>query len=277
MDKLVKDSEKYLALERKLMDKLLLADEERNVEMFNILSGFFKGLKQKTDYTVGKLMSKYSVDLLNCYLGAKIDAKNVESIGHICLLEHIDRRYVNGISEELFDINSDVFLEEHVRHLYLVYIWYVQNHELDEDFKKALHNFMVIKLVNSEFMRYYYSGDVETANMLSDPDGMLGYMQAGNIALKSYFEDLDGLVAEANVCEMFDGISEPHVVAAKKKMIELEAAALSIQMNYRKIAYPFVDSPLSDYSVDIMSNASNIHNDYVSGVSHKLAKKPIYL
>jgi hypothetical protein len=277
MEKMILDSEKLLMMERRIMDKLLTAEEDRNLEMFNILSTYFSGLRRNTDTSIQKLMSKYPAKMLLDFLKAKVDPEKEESFVHLTLAEHIDFTYINSISEKLYNVNSDCFLEEHLRQLYIVYIWYIQNHDLNEEFKKSLHKFMVIRLVNSGFARNYFSGDIEKANRLSDPDQVLGFFEARDISLKTYYSNLNKLVDDSNICEMFEGLAEPQTVAARRKMIELELVALCAQMEHRQIAFPFLDSPINDYSEDVLRKADDIYKEFSEGKSKKKVKKPIYL
>ena len=278
MEKLVKDSEKCLILERKLMDKLLTAEEDDNLELFSEISLFFCGVKENTDKTIFALMSRYPTNVLANYLQAKFKFTK-DTVCHLSLLEFINRREIKRSFEEKINlkVNCDCFLEEHIKNLYSLYVWYMRNHDLDEKVRKTLHQLMVIRLENSEFARYHFSGDSFNAKEISTPEFNIGLIAANELSISGYYEDLNKLIHDSNASEMLEGVQKPFLVEAQKHMLELEFATLCMQMDNRRIIYPFSDYPISDYTKDIMNNASNIYNDYTNKECRKKSKSPIYL
>ncbi len=278
MEKLVSDSEKLLMLEKRLMGKLLAAEEDDNQELFDRVSMFFSGLKEKTDKSVCHLMSMYPTGVLASYLQAKFKYTK-DTVCHLSLLEFINRREINKNCEDKIKlrVNCDTFLEEYIRNLYSIYVWYMRNHDLDANVRKTMRELMAIRLENSEFARLYFSGDSFNAKQISTPEFNIGFMAANQHAISDYYESLNKLIHDANASEMLEGVHKPFLVEAQKHMLELDFAALCMQMDNRRIIYPFSDYPISDYTKEIMSNASNIYDGYQNRESVKKEKKPIYL
>ena len=136
---------------------------------------------------------------------------------------------------------------------------------------------MKARLVTSQFIRNYYSGNNEEALRVSDPDITYGRISANDIALKSYYSMLNKTVDDANCHEMMAGIGNFNLFMARKKMIELELASICTQMQKRDIYYPCIETPISDFAVGMMSDAALLSDQFKESENKKGYTKVIYL
>ena len=276
MEKLVNLGLKLVAKEKRLVDKMLVADEEENDDLFLLLRDYYKGVKEKTDSVVSELLARYSFEDIANYIDSLIDPTDVKTLDYACLFGFIDYKYLNDFSQKKFKIDSDCFVEEHNKTLYSLYIWYMRNNELPKDFKASLHKFMSLRAADSQFVRLYYEGNNDLAFKISSPDASF-YWETYDFAEKAYYSHLNKLILDSDCCEFFEGLSEPHVVDAKRKLLELELAALCYEMDARKIQFPVAEAPLNDYSLEMLRNASDMYNSFNENKEKRLVKKPIYL
>lgn len=264
MENLIERGKKSIDDEKTLINRMLEAEEYNDNDVFMMLSSIYKETKSNTDLLVDELLDNYSFEDITTNIRERASEDNEDSLGYLTLYDIIDSKYVYNYSKEKYALNSDCFIEEHNRYLYLLYLWYVQNNKLSEDLKKSLHKFMVLRLCNSQFVRRYYSGEIESAKSYSNPDANLGIM-TNEFSQRNYYSYLNKFINDANCCEIYEGSFEEYVVDAKRTVIELELAALSLQMNNRGIVFPVSESPITDYSRTFLEHAAVIFDKYNAG------------
>ena len=255
---LIMDVMKYVKVESRLIDKMLLALENQNDELFLLIQETYKNKKEKTDSVIGVLLQNYSFDeiLHNISLLKRSSFENYmigESLQQIII---DDIFYAYFMSK--YDKNSLSYQEEHVKYLLSVYLWELNNQELTDIQKNKIHELILIKLVKSLFIRSFFAGDIEFAQSVSTPNEYYGNLLVDNEALHAYYTRLNGLVTECNCTEFFEGIDSEDNCFSRRKFVELQLAALSVQMKKRDITYPVVESTISDYAEERIVNASNL-------------------
>ena len=134
---------------------------------------------------------------------------------------------------------------------------------------------MFLDLIQSEMVRLLFSEDYDKTLKISDPNKSLGQF-ANEAALDTYYKRLNILIKESNSFEMFEDVHKKDDFNAKKKMYMLEFVALCNQMIDRDIIYPTTEEEISDFTQDILIEASEVTNEYKDD-NNKSLKKIIYL
>ena len=217
---------------------------------------------QKTDKTVESLISSYKYEQLGKEV-SKFCKENKDDSFETYLLAGLVDRYLNDkLNKPTLDEDSELFREEHIRYLFSVYIGYLQSHDIDEQVKHSLHNFIVLKFADSQFIRRFLSNDYNDIEslMISSPNVKHDKEKANMLAEKNYYKQLNELIDASNCDEMFDGLIREDLMEARKIKKQLEFAALGLQMDDRNIRFGVTDVDMSDYTQDIMRNASDILN-----------------
>lgn len=249
---------KCIKMEYKLIDKMLTALENQDEEQFNLIQETYKLKKAKTDYVIGTLLQDFSLDEIlasvTSFMGPSFEGYiNAEGLGEIIINDFFSARH-----RMIFDKPTSSHSEEHIKYLLSTYLWDQKNSELTEEQKKGVHRLVLPFFAKSEFVRSYFAGDVETAEICSTPDESFGKLYSDRYALPKYYKLLNNLIKECNITEYFEGLDSEDNCCARRKFVELQLAALSIQMDRRELVYPTLECPISDFAEDRIRNASEL-------------------
>lgn len=252
------DAIKCIKMEYKLIDKMLSALENQNEEQFNLIQESYKIKKAKTDYVVGTLLQNFSLeeilDSISSFFGSSFGGViSTGSLGEIVIDDFFDAKHV-----AIFDKQSPSYNEEHIKYLLSTYLWDQRNSELTKEQKKSVHNVILPFFAKSRFVRSYFAGDTESAEIISTPDNSFGKFYADKHAMSEYYKLLNVIVKGCNTTEYFEGLDTEDNCCARRKFVELQLAALSIQMENRDLVYPVVEGPISDYTEERIANASEL-------------------
>lgn len=263
---------KCIKIESRLIDKMLVALENQNDEQFLFIQETYKNKREKTDSAILSLLQKYSFDDIFSCISSFKSSSCEEYITNESLAEIIldDIFYVYFMSK--YDKNTLSYQEEHIKYLLSVYLWDFKNSELTDIQKSKIHKLILTKLGKSSFVRSYFAGDVEFAQNVSTPDESLGKLIADKEALHTYYSLLNKLVKQCNYTEFFEGLDSRDNCVARRKLAELQLAALSVQMNKRDIIYPVLETNVSDYAEDRIANASILATRYSNNEVKKTQK-----
>ncbi len=214
VDKLIEEAINSLKRERKIMGLLLKCEEKDETSKFKQVQEYYKNIKDRTDAIIKYLKDNCDIENLVDKLSSKIDMNSEESIDAISLITFLT-------SDE-----SKMFVEEHNKVIYFVYLWALKSGYIDKDIQESIHNFMKLRFADSQFLRNYYSGNYDEAEKVSNPDGALGRLMASDLALVEYNMILNAKVNEANCSEVFDDFFDKDIVKAKKTLLEIELASI---------------------------------------------------
>lgn len=265
MDKLIDETLKCVEKEKKIMDRMFSCEEEGNYSQFNELKPYYKMLKDKTDSLIDELVTKFNYgDVVSRLMTRSMDKSQShdQTVNELLLVGYILAQFtLNG-----------VFIEEHHKDAYSMYLWHLDDVELTPKLRRYLHENMKPHVYASQFIRYYYSGDEERAERICNPDERLGIV-ANDMAFKFYYPLLNRSVDEANT----NGIFDMEACMAKKIVIESEIAAICSQMKKRGIFYNKIEVPISKNAEDAMRNATQLSDRYEKRERNKKYEKVIYL
>lgn len=277
MDFLIKEGVRNLKKEAKIIDRMLTFIEDKQVSKFVAYVDYYKKIKVETDDIISSILDNYKVEDIISYIINNLKSDKDELLALLTFAGLSDCEYVNRVGRELFDKNMDSFAEEHNKVLLSVYLWGIDNEEMSEKEKKELHQFMVLQLTSSQFIRQYFSGEYELAEKTSNPDNSFGEFAANEMALNTYYSLLNKLINDCNTFEMFEGMESKESFNARKKLLKYQLVALCSQIEKRKIEYPCVQVPISDFTTNILESSSLFNEAYKN--RKILEKKPnvIYL
>ena len=257
MEQLISEALKCLKLERKYIGKMLQSEEENNIPKFEGLKNYYRILKEKTDFLVNQLVDSFSAKEVIESLSSKMDFANEETLDELTLISLVDTCFVNKLSDLFYNTRTYTIIEENAKCLYMVYLWSLDNGMIPEEIKASLHRFMQIRLSSSRFIRSYFSGDLEEAENVSNPDKCFVLM-ANERILSAYNRLLNKAVNDANCFEMMEDITDENVFLARRKMIELEFVAICAEIQSREIFIPVTENEMSDFAEGIVRSASII-------------------
>lgn len=259
---MIKKTLSQIKKERMLIDKIVDANERGDNLSFEALKDMFHSVAFKTDSLVERLLSQCPPNILIDRILDDAKKDNEETFDKFTLANMIKNKVAEDIGKKMFSINAASFEEEHNRYMYLVYIWYLRNKEMNPRFKKSIHRMMTLKATNSSTLRKLFSGEYDAAQEISDPSKSFG-VGTDYIANEAYYSLLNDLINTSNCTEMFEGfLTDKEVFEAKKKMMVLEFTALCSQMVDRKISFPVTEKPISDFTNELLTEASKLTNEY---------------
>lgn len=276
MEELIEECLKCLRLERKYIGKLLQSEEENNTPKFEGLKNYFRILKERTDILVNQLVDFFPAKEVIESLTSKMNFASEETLDELTLTSLVDSCFVNKLSDLFYNTRTDAVIEENAKCLYMVYLWSLDNGMIPEEIKTSLHRFMQIRLSSSRFIRSYYSGDIEEAENISNPDKSFGLL-ANKRILSAYNSLLNKAVNDANCFEMLEDITDENVFLARRKMIELEFVAICAQIQSRDIIIPVTENEMSDFTEGIVRSASTMSDEFNKRDKGKSLEKIIYL
>jgi hypothetical protein len=205
------------------------------------------------------------------YLSDKIkrfskEKKNV--LDDITLLGLLNTFHLNRVSNIVEGADSDTFSNELITQIYDIYLWLVNSNNYSKEFTDLLRLDMINKSINSRAMRKYFAGDYDEAATMSDPltdDEFKDRNKLGVVYASVMIDEIE----LSNRVEMFDGIMDDVSFETKKKMVELEFAAISVILLRRGIIIPPNTMDYSDFTEKIIENASRLTDEYLKSKADK--------
>ena len=279
MKDLINDALICVNREQKFMDKMLSCEEKGDNCRFVALREYYKILKEKTDSIISKLITNYGIEKVvgEVMSNTSFNGNREKIINTLSLIELVNIKYINSVGEVVFNTDAGSFAEENNKFLYSMYLFHLDNMNIPEISKTYLHDYVKTQLSSSQFIRSYYSGEVEEALRISNPDACYGKMIANDMAFQAYYTFLNKIISDANSHEVNVGRGKFENYLARKKMLELELATICTQMQNRDIYYSNLEVPISNYTKEILKNASLMSDQFNDKEKHKKYEKIIYL
>ena len=140
----VREAVKSIRKERIIGDLILksLEDGYYSVIPDNIIMEFKKS-KKKTDENVEKLVNIKNKRSLKEYISQRIDFEDMKTYDYLTLVLFIERNEINNMIQDLCfnnNISCDAFIEENYKYKLRVYLWYLNNHDIDPQEKSHYIN-----------------------------------------------------------------------------------------------------------------------------------------
>ena len=277
MDKDIKELLSLLRKERIIINKLVESDEREDKLLFNSLQEMYKDISKEVDNKINYLLDNKTYDETFKQVSLKLDKmlnRNLDAADCITLLGLINSTYTNRVSNKVANGDSDIFANELVTQVYDIYLWLIKNNDYSKEFTNSLRIDVVNKLVNSRSMRKYFAGDYETAMDISNPmnDEELRDRNKMGIVYASF---MLGQIKLSNSFEMYDGVLDEVSFESRKKMLEIEFAAISSIMMKKAILIPPNTMDYSDFTESVIENASDLLNQYNDKKTKEDVKKLI--
>ncbi len=253
IDELIKSGIKNCNMLR-VLSKRIVITEEKNGNCkdgsFDYLNEQYKKVLDNTNQIVNKLLIKGSFFPVKSKL-LDLDSESKE-VNMLTIL--LDLAY----SRKKFGYRSDAFYEEFYKYLYAVYLWYIDNGWIQDEYKDIVRDFLCAEMVESDYMKEHFSGNEEKALKVSNPRIKYGKF-ADVLGEKMCYEQLNNLVNDSNNCEM---LPEGDILEAKKIIFRLKFLALNNQLMDWEIYFPCIENPISDFTEEIMTDVINETNDF---------------
>lgn len=264
MENKIKKSVSLLKKERVLITKMIEADEREDSYLFYSLQPIYKKFSVEVDKLINELSEEDIYDEVVESITMKIDEvvnKQERADDLITLLGLVNTFYLNKMSQKVTNFDSDATSNELNMQVYDIYVWLVKNSNFSKDYNDSLRTDLINKVVNSRSMRKYFAGDYEEAMEITNPikgEGSLDVNQMGMIFASMMLSQ----IALSDRFEMFEGELDDLSYASRKKMLEIEFAALSTLLTKKGYLIPPNTMDYSDFTEQVMRDASKLYNEY---------------
>lgn len=260
----VKKVVSLLRKERILITKMVESDERNDKMLFYALQEKYKDISLQVDELVKNLVEEEgydnSIEYISSVINTAIDEKN-SAEDNVTLLGLVNSYYLNAVSNKVENTDSDVFSNEYVLQIYNIYLWMVNDLNMQKELADSMRTDLVIKLVNSRAARCYFRGDYEKAIEISDPNYDYNYDDRNRMGTV-YASMMISQINLSNKIEMYDGIFDEISFESRKKLLEVEFAALSTILMKRGFLIPPNSIEYSDFTEKVIRNASKLVNKY---------------
>ena len=264
----------FVGRERILITKMTEFDEKKDAAFFDSFQKEFKYVSGKTDKLINDLLDAGlyydSVDYLSDRIKKFVEEKKLV-LDEVTLIGLLNNFHLNRVSMVSEDAESDAFSNELITQVYDIYLWSVNNKGYSKELVDSLRVDMINKSVNSRAMRKYFAGDYDEAENISNPlnDGVFEDKNKLGVVYASL---MIGEINLSNSFEMYDGIMDELSYESRKKMLEMEFAAISVILLRRGIIIPPNTMDYSDYTEKIIENASCLADEYLKRKEKNLSK-----
>ena len=257
MNELINSGIELIKKESKIIDKMLTSLEKGENSKFEAYTEYFKRIKERTDKVVFDLLKKYDCESIVKATTDSVKKTKDDLLAAVTLVGFLQIEFVNTAGNYLYNVGMDSFSEEHNKELFKIYLWGINNEDISLSERKELHDFMVIRLASSKYVRSHFSGNLKNAERICDPDYNFGSLTANGIALKAYYGILNKTIIESNGYEMFEDIEPNDMFNARRRLMKYELMAICALMEKRDIVYQALEVPISDFSLSILRDASD--------------------
>ncbi len=248
--------------ERVLINKIVLSNERDDNLSFAALQEMYKEQFINTNSLVDDIAD--NIDLKSLKKMAMEDNRNIEeSFDKFTLVKLVNYKILDKIRNNITtSVDNSVFDEEHYKYLYSVYMWYVKNHDLSENLKKSLHNFLLLKAVGSNTLRNFFAGNYDKIDELSDPS--VKYENIPNeIIEECYYLSFNNLLRDLDTSEAYTMyFKDKSLFNSNKLFASLQFTAMSTQMSHKNIIITGTEKPISNYAREVLQDASELASDY---------------
>lgn len=257
MEELIEKALSKVKDERLLIDKLIKAEEDEDYITREALKEVYRAIFVDTNCLVDKMLTNYSEEELFTNIMSGHDELDDDTFDRTTLCFLLSNRYRDLLKESVFD-------EENNKYLYAMYLWFIKNTSISDEEKESLHKFVNLRATQSSFLRQYFSGDTRNIEELCVPEKSFGIM-SDLLAQRAYYDLLQNVIKDSNCTEMFEGDKEYAVAfEGRKKLIELEFAAICAEMINRNVCFPLVEEPISDFTRDLLQKSSTLANKFLA-------------
>lgn len=274
MEEKIKRLLNLLRKERIIITKMIESEERKDIMLFNALQSKYKEVFDETNEKLNDLFDCYSYNELFEKIATKVNRmvdskKNVQDI--VTLLGLVNTEKLLKATKNFENFSSDVFSNELIMHIYELYLWNDRQNDYSKEFKDAIRNDLVMKVVNSRALRNYFAGNYEVSNEISD--SFLNYKEEEKSNIGAIFVSLlGGQIKLSNGFEMFDGTMEETLFNSRKEMLKLEFCAISLMMMKQRIIIPVPPIDYSDFTEQVIRDASEITNKFKERKSEEKQK-----
>lgn len=274
MEEKIKRLLNLLRKERIIITKMIESEERKDIMLFNALQSKYKEVFDETNEKLNDLFDCYSYNELFEKIATKVNRmvdskKNVQDI--VTLLGLVNTEKLLKATKNFENFSSDVFSNELIMHIYELYLWNDRQNDYSKEFKDAIRNDLVMKVVNSRALRNYFAGNYEVSNEISD--SFLNYKEEEKSNIGAIFVSLlGGQIKLSNGFEMFDGTMEETLFNSRKEMLKLEFSAISLMMMKQRIIIPVPPIDYSDFTEQVIRDASEITNKFKERKSEEKQK-----
>lgn len=255
MEKIIKEIINSLKKERILMYKIVESEEKQDRVFFNYGTSIYKDIANNTDNLINDLLSIHSYKEAMDYILENYSNDDELSYDVFTLLGLINTKLMNRISNDIYNKGSDSFSNVVISNLYNFYLWYIRKNNYDREIVNEMRYDIVNTLVSSLAMREYFKGNY---NVFDNIDLIEERSELENL----FFNALNNKIISSNTLEMFDGITSDNEMFARKEMMKIEFSSLARLMMEEDIKFPLVVSTISDFTENIMRDASDVLTEY---------------
>lgn len=255
MDKNIKEIINSLKKERLLMYKIVESEEKQDKVFFKYGTGIYKDIANNTDILINDLLSIHSYKEVMDYILENYSNDDELSYDAFTLLGLINTKFMNRISNDIYNKDSDTFSNIVVSNLYNFYLWNIRKNNYDKNIVDEMRYDIVNTLVSSLAMREYFKGNYNVF------DNIVLCEERSNIE-NLFFNALNNKIISSNSLEMLDGISSDNEMFARKEIMKIEFSSLARLMMEEDIKFPLVVSTISNFTENIMRDASNVLSEY---------------
>lgn len=264
MEDKIKEIMLLVKKERVLITKLVESDEREDILQFNTLQKMYKEVSIKTDELINDIIKNNEYDKYVEKLSAIInesDESSKELKDYVTFLGLINSAYINEMSNNLGNVDADIFSNEYNMQIYDIYLWLIKDNNFEKGFKNSLRDDLVMKLVNSRALRHYFRGDYETASIISDPLYNDDYNDRNRLGI-AYASLMMGQISISDKLEMYEDILDKESFESRKKMLEIEFAAVASILTKRNILIPPNAMDYSDFTENVIIKSSELLDKY---------------
>ena len=269
MDDLIKEILVLLKKERILIYKIVESEEKTDRVFFLNGTKLYNEIASNSDNLIDELIDNYSLKKIEDYIFDKYLDDDEHGYDVTTLIGLIENKCLNRISNNIYNENCDNFTNIINSSLYNTYLWRIKTANYSKELVKEIRYNMVSNLVNSSIMREYFKGNFDVFDELSY-DG-----KYEDEIKKLYYNVLNNSINLSNSIEMFEGLDSDIQFESKKEYMKIEFVSLALRMIQENIKFPVARNEMSDFTQNIVNDASNILKGYND--KEKLKEKIIKL
>lgn len=252
----------YLRKERILMYKIVESEEKQDNAFFYHGVNLYKEIATCTDNLLKKVISDNSYKNIVEFIVENYSKNDEIEYDALTLLGLVNTLALNKISNEFYCENSDPFSNTVIANLYNMYLWSIKKNNYEKEVVEEMRYDIVNTLVNSMAMREYFKGNYSVFDEIE-------FSEKKDKIEKKFYNALNTKINVSNSIEMFEGISNDVEFNARCEVMKLEFASLASLMEKENIKFPLVFSNISDFTEEIICDASSMLEKYNNNESKK--------
>ena len=256
MNELIEKALEKVKEERLLIDKLIRADEKDKTIILDQLKIKYRNIFFDTNALVDYMLENYPQDELMTTIMSGSSDLDEDTFDRSTLCFLLSNSYREKFKETVFE-------EENNRFLYAIYLWFYKENRLDKETKESLHKFINLRATQSILLRNYFAGEQSKLEEISNPEATYGLL-SNPLALEEYYKILQRVIHDSNCTEIYDG-EEGYETAleGQRQYLALEFTAICAEMMVRGIEFPAVEEEISEFTKEILKEASLLANKFI--------------